>query len=108
MLNQFSRILRSVCRFWDWREVRMSQRVYGLGILLLASTLLIAPLYGQSTNGSISGTIEDTSKAILPGVTVTATNAATDVVSTSITNEAGAYNFLNLPPGQYKLTAELP
>ena len=86
----------------------MRQKVYKPAILLLAATLLIAPLYGQSTNGSIGGTIEDTTKALLPGVTVTATNVNTGVVSTSLTNETGAYSFPNLAPGQYKVTAELP
>ena len=75
--------------------------------LLLAFTLFFSQLNGQSTNGSIGGTIEDVTQALLPGVTVTATNVDTGVASTSLTNETGAYNFPNLPPGQYKVTAEL-
>src|SRR6266567_2436838 len=78
------------------------------GILLLAFTLFFSQLNGQSTNGSIGGTIEDASQARLPGVTVTATNVDTGVAATSITNETGAYNFANLLPGQYKVSAELP
>src|SRR5207244_10306057 len=46
-------------------------------------------------------------QALIPGVTVTATNIATGVVSTTISNEAGAYNFASLLPGTYKVTAEL-
>jgi hypothetical protein len=45
---------------------------------------------------------------LLPGVTVTATNNATGVISTVVTNEAGAYNFASLLPGVYKISAELP
>ena len=71
-------------------------------------SLFFSQLYGQSTNGSIGGTIEDATQALIPGVTVTATNVNTGVASTSLTNETGAYNFPNLPPGQYKVTAELP
>src|SRR5262249_33733579 len=56
---------------------------------------------------TISGTIEDSSKALIPGVTVTATNVDTGVVSTTLSNEAGVYNFPSLLPGAYKLTAEL-
>jgi len=78
------------------------------GLLLLAFTLLCTLLNAQSTNGSISGTIEDPSQALIPGVRVTATNVNTGVASSSLSNEAGAYNFPNLPPGQYKITAELP
>ena len=44
----------------------------------------------------------------IPGVTVTATNTATGVAVTAITNESGAYNIPSLLPGPYKLTAELP
>jgi hypothetical protein len=78
------------------------------GILLLAFTLFFSQLYGQSTNGSIGGTIEDVTQALLPGVMVTATNVNTGIASTSLSNETGAYNLPNLPPGLYKITAELP
>src|SRR4030095_5665809 len=44
----------------------------------------------------------------LPGVMVTATNNATSVVSSVITNEAGAYTILSLLPGTYTVSAELP
>ena len=84
------------------------KQVQAGGLLLLAFTLFFSPLYGQSTNGSIGGTIEDATQALLPGVTVTATNVDTGVASTSLTNETGVYNFPNLLPGQYKVTAELP
>ena len=70
--------------------------------------LFCASGFGQSTYGTISGTIEDASKALIPGVTVTATNVDTGVVSTTLSNEAGAYNFPSLLPGAYKLTADLP
>ena len=91
----------------NWKGILMKQ-VQARGILLLAFTLFFSQLYGQSTNGSIGGTIEDVTKALLPGVTVTATNVNTGVASTSLTNETGVYNFPNLLPGQYKVTAELP
>ena len=65
------------------------KQVQARGILLLAFTVFFSQLYGQSTNGSIGGTIEDATKALLPGVTVTATNVNTGVASTSLTNETG-------------------
>src|SRR6185369_15416763 len=84
----------------------MRQRFY-LAPVLFAFTLFVSQLCGQSTNGSIGGTIEDATKALLPGVTVAATNVDTGVASMSLSNEAGAYNFPNLSPGRYKVTAEL-
>ena len=84
----------------------MKRRLQVRGILLLTFVLCFSRLYGQSTNGSIGGTIEDITQALLPGVKVTATNVATGIVTTLLTNETGAYTFPNLAPGLYKVTAE--
>jgi hypothetical protein len=56
----------------------------------------------------VTGTVSDPSGAVIPGVTVRATNADTGVVSTTLTNEAGVYNFRNLLPGKYNIGASLP
>jgi hypothetical protein len=45
---------------------------------------------------------------VLPGVEVTATNNGTGVVSTTLSNDAGAYNFASLFPGTYTISASLP
>src|SRR6188474_1615985 len=55
----------------------------------------------------VTGTVTDTSGALLPGVTIKATAVDTGVVSSTITNDAGAYNFANLLPGKYTLSASL-
>jgi hypothetical protein len=44
----------------------------------------------------------------MPGVTITATNTATGVVSTGLSNETGTYNIPSLLPGVYTVSAELP
>src|SRR2546426_9725455 len=75
---------------------------------LLLSLILSSPAFGQSTNATVSGTVGDASGAVLPGVEVTATNNATGVVTTVVTNEAGAYNVASLLPGVYKVSASLP
>jgi len=62
----------------------------------------------QSTNATVTGTVADSSGAILPGVTVTAQNVQTGVVTTTVTNESGSYGFPSLQPGTYKLSGELP
>src|SRR5437867_4533465 len=79
-----------------------------LGFLLLA--LLAAPLNarGQATTGTISGTVTDESKAILPGVTVLVKNIETGATRTLVTDERGAFRALNLTPGIYSVTADLP
>ena len=85
----------------------MSRKRFVAAAMLL-SIALYTPVFGQSVYSTMSGTIEDATKALIPGVTVTATNTGTGVVSTAISNEAGVYNFPSLLPGTYKLTAELP
>jgi hypothetical protein len=62
----------------------------------------------QTGNGSIGGIVQDSTKALIPGVSVTATNVDTNVSQTQVTNESGAYNFPVLPPGAYRVSAELP
>ncbi len=64
--------------------------------------------FGQTTNGTLGGTVSDESGALIPGVTITATNTGTGIVTTVLTNESGAYQFASLQTGTYKLTAELP
>jgi hypothetical protein len=64
--------------------------------------------FGQSSNARVSGTVNDASGAVLPGVEVTATNTATGVITTVISNDAGAYNFASLLPGTYSISASLP
>jgi hypothetical protein len=69
---------------------------------------LSTPLFGQSNNATVGGTVADSSNALVPGVTITATNNGTGVVSTVISNDAGAYSIGGLLPGSYKLSASLP
>src|SRR6267142_2221564 len=69
--------------------------------------LLSNNTFAQTGNASVGGFVQDATKAFIPGVTVTATNTQTGVVSTTVTNESGVYNISSLLPGTYKLTAEL-
>ena len=56
----------------------------------------------------VLGTVTDASRAIIPGVSVSTENTQTGVSNTTITKEAGVYNFPSLQPGVYRVTAELP
>jgi len=77
--------------------------IVAAGFLMLAAAAS-AQIGG---NGSIQGTVLDSSNAALPGATVTATNVATDVATTRQTTEAGVYVVSPLPPGEYRLTVTL-
>src|SRR6185295_10049216 len=63
-------------------------------------------LHAQST-GTLQGTIEDTSGAIVPGVTVTITNAGTGLERAITTDSDGAYAAAALPPGRYRLQTHI-
>lgn len=76
--------------------------------LCVVVCLLPAVAAAQTGNASIGGFVQDSSQAVIPGVTVTATNTQTGVVSKALTNETGTYTILSLLPGTYRLSAELP
>ena len=64
-------------------------------------------LDAQAT-AQISGRITDTTGAVLPGATITATQTNTGLVRTVVTNESGQYVLPNLPLGPYRVEAMLP
>ncbi len=68
---------------------------------------LSTPLLAQSSTGSISGIVTDESGGALPGVTITATNAATSATRTTVSNVSGAYQLALLPPGTYSVDVTL-
>ena len=76
--------------------------------LVFLLILLSSYAFGQSSNATVNGTVQDSSGAFIPGVTITSTNNSTGVVSSTISNEAGGYNLPGLLPGTYTIAAELP
>jgi Carboxypeptidase regulatory-like domain len=63
------------------------------------------PAWAQLTDtGTIAGTVSDPSGAVVPGVTVTLTDTATNTSHTAKTNDAGRYVFASVTPGMYNLT----
>jgi hypothetical protein len=81
---------------------------YAIVLILCFScvTVLSHPSYAQSTYGSISGTITDTSGGAVDDVEVTLTNLETNAVQTEKTGVEGYYLFKNLFPGRYRVVAE--
>jgi hypothetical protein len=68
---------------------------------------LFAPaVLGQRLDGTLRGTILDSSGAVVPGAKVTVTNQATGVEQTIETSSAGIYVFPNLLVGSYTLTVK--
>src|SRR5882757_4606512 len=67
--------------------------------LLVTATSILA----QSDTSSISGTVTDTSGALVPNAQITIHNNATLADRTIESNENGVYNLTNLPPGSYSI-----
>ena len=82
------------------------KRLVAVALLLVCA--FFTNTFAQTTNATLGGTVSDASRALIPGVTVTATNTQTGIVTTVVTNETGAYQFASLQTGIYKVTAELP
>jgi hypothetical protein len=78
--------------------------------LLAVGALLICVPYGAWAQGygSIRGTVTDATGAVVPGVTVTATQAGTGLMLKTTTSADGFYVFPSLAPSVYNLSASQP
>jgi Carboxypeptidase regulatory-like domain/TonB dependent receptor len=74
----------------------------------LAIALLSVPAFGQTIDGSLTGTVYDPSGAAVNGATVTVINVATGQTVTAPTKTLGDYRFNDLPVGTYNLTVASP
>ena len=82
----------------------MKKFVYAaIALMLLAPT----PTWAQGTTGSISGTVVDETKGVMPGVTILVRNTETGLERTQVSDDQGRYRVLDLTPGSYIVTAEL-
>ena len=86
---------------------RFTIAVCALAAVLAGSDGASAQGGGASSTGTIQGRVADAQGAVLPGVTVTATQTATGLVRTAVTDENGAYLISNLPTGPYRLEVGL-
>ena len=79
----------------------------GGSVVVLAVVLLVAaiPASGQLLTSRVDGRVLDQTGAVVPGVTVTLTNAATNVARETTTNNSGLYVFPNVSQGTYSVEA---
>jgi hypothetical protein len=74
--------------------------------VLVAVVALVASA-AHAQQGSISGAVVDATKAVLPGVSVTATDQEAGRQLVAVTNEKGDYLLASVPAGKYSVQAEL-
>src|SRR2546422_10192681 len=76
--------------------------------ILFAAFLLSSSLASAQTfTATLTGTVSDPNGAVIPGVTVTVTNAHTGVAKTVLTDDSGRYVAPLLQPSTYSVSAEL-
>src|SRR5262245_52429634 len=76
-------------------------------IVFVCTVAVLAP--SAALAQAITGTVRDTSGAVMPGVTVEASSPALiEKVHTAVTDSAGLYRIVDLRPGTYALTVSLP
>jgi Carboxypeptidase regulatory-like domain len=84
----------------------------GMAIVVLSVFVVFcvpAMSLGQSiSSGTIQGVVTDPSGAAVVGATVTLTNTDTSTSRTGVTNDAGNFNFANMPPANYDLSVSKP
>ncbi len=77
-----------------------------LSVCLLLFAVAPVSVFAQTT-GTVEGAVTDQSNAPLPGVTVELTSPNLQGTRTAVTSADGRYRFPAVPPGAYKVTAEL-
>ena len=75
--------------------------------LLLLCLVTSNTALAQESRGTVTGTVVDQSKGVVPGATVVVTNVAMGTSVTAITNETGFFQASYLIPGLYKIAVEL-
>ncbi|PYS32494.1 MAG: hypothetical protein DMG14_34410 [Acidobacteria bacterium] len=77
-----------------------------LAIVCLSVFTLAA--FAQTDRGTLTGTVSDTTGAVIPGVSIEAKNVQTGAVYQAGSSETGNYTLAQLPAGTYELSATLP
>src|SRR5689334_12605562 len=81
-------------------------RVAVLTCVLVTFLLTLTQASGQTTFGTIVGTVSDSSGAVIPSAQVTLTSLATSEKRTATSDPTGGYTFVNLLPGEYRVEVE--
>ncbi|MBI2822028.1 MAG: TonB-dependent receptor, partial [Acidobacteria bacterium] len=82
--------------------------LFFLGLLIASLVLATGAILGQTTGGTILGTVKDQSGAVLPGAGVVIKNLETGAAREVLTNDAGRYSAPQLALGTYEAEASLP
>src|SRR5262245_40441538 len=79
--------------------------LYAFALALVLGFNGFSTLYGQLSTASVNGTVRDASGSVVPEAAVVLRNVDTGVERHAVSNLAGNYVFVNIPPGSYTLEA---
>lgn len=100
MMQTIERILQPICRSKSWTRAGVAAAL----VLLVLSPIL----YAQFINGSLSGTVRDSTGAVVAGAQVTLINESTNESRLTTTNGAGYFTFAAVPAGTYTVAVSAP
>jgi len=84
-------------------------RLWAVPLLITACLIwTVTPGLGQATTGQIVGQVTDATGAVVPKASIVATDESRGVTFTGLTDSAGNYTVLSMPPGLYSVTASAP
>jgi len=88
-------------------EVFIFRGISNVNKYFLVSLLLLAPAaWAQDATGKIAGNVKDASGGVVVGATIVVTNLDTKTTKQTITDKQGSYQVLQLPIGNYEVSAE--
>lgn len=87
---------------------RMARIASGLGLAIICLAMIGRLTYGQSTFGTVLGTVKDPSGSAVPKASVELLNMGTNAARTASTSDSGAYQFVNVEQGMYQLKVTAP
>src|SRR6266496_1888163 len=86
---------------------RVLKKVISLLAVFVLSSLSLAPVFAQGTDGTISGTVTDQTGAVVPNAKVTAKNKSTSQTFSATGADNGTFRINNVPVGEYTVTIEV-
>jgi hypothetical protein len=89
-------------------SIRLPRIVFALGFAIACLVLLTPRTASAQASAGITGTVTDTTGAVIAAAQVTITNDATSQASHTVTSSAGTYSVKGIPPGSYTITVEAP
>ncbi|HYL75921.1 MAG TPA: TonB-dependent receptor [Bryobacteraceae bacterium] len=87
----------------------MSQKVFGILLLVFAMLLVSVPGYGQVdvSTATLKGTVLDPTGAAVPGAAITVTDTNRGITKTAVAGADGTYQLPLLQPGLYRIEVVL-